>query len=112
MKINILKRLREEHMIMGKRVHVIKFMYSVKPYHYYKNDEDFNPEWGSYSYDNAKIKQRELILKSLAKIKAKHPKKYYLQRGYFGQHGKVYISRCQSIKAKILGYKVYKKLRV
>jgi hypothetical protein len=45
-------------------------MYSVKPLHHYYNGEEWNPVWGSYSHNEAKYKQKELILKSVRKYQA------------------------------------------
>jgi len=70
MKTKLLKRLRKKYAIMGQTVHVIKYMYSVKPFHHYPQGEEFNPNWGSYSFDEAKAKQRELILKHVRKYQA------------------------------------------
>jgi len=69
MKTKLLKKLRKEHAIVGHEVHVIKYMYSIKSLHYYRNGEDWNPKWGSYSFEGAKAKQRELILESVKKYR-------------------------------------------
>lgn len=67
-------------MIMGQTVHVFKYIYSVKPLHSYSNGEEFNPEWGSYSLDEARKKQRELILNSVRKYQAAIGKYFATER--------------------------------
>lgn len=73
MKVKLLKKLRDKHCIVFATIRVLTTLYSVKPLHVFQNgiDENDMVKWCTYSFDKAKEKQRELILKSLNKYKNK-----------------------------------------
>lgn len=67
MKIKLLKKLRKKHQIREQEVHIIKILYSVTPLHRCWKCNEFEIPFSTYSYKEAKKKQRELILDSLKK---------------------------------------------
>jgi len=69
MRIKLLKKLRKKHEIVTATIRVLTTLYSVKPLHVIHNgfDEPDMVEWYTYSYNEAKTKQMELILNSLKK---------------------------------------------
>lgn len=69
MKTKLLRKLRQKHTIYSCTIDVIKEIYSVSPLNRYKGDDPQDAIWCSYSYNNAKEKQRELILESLKEYK-------------------------------------------
>ena len=73
MKVKLLKKLRNKHCIVSATIRVLTILYSVRPLHVFTNgvDEPDMVKWCTYSYEEARIKQRELILESLKKYKNK-----------------------------------------
>jgi len=78
MKTKLLKKLREKHCIVTAKIRVLTTLYSVKPLHKFPAgiDEPDMVKWYSYSHNEAKTKQRELILESLKKYTKEKQKQF------------------------------------
>ncbi len=69
MRTRILKKLRDKWVIVGSTIHVIKYVYSVKPLSRHPRGCPEDAEWFTYSYESAVLKQREMILSDLISVK-------------------------------------------
>lgn len=68
MKTKLLRKLRKEYSICSCTIDVIKTIYSVSPLNRYRNGDPQDAAWCSFSYENAVIKQRELILEHIKRL--------------------------------------------